>query len=80
MKKILVVDDEPAIRELVVAALEDEGYVVVSANNGRQALELLSTERPELVEDSRAVGFLPKPFELSNLFTMVDDALAARSC
>ena len=47
--KILVVDDEPAIRDLIVAVLEDEGYAVVAATNGRRALDLLPAERPDLV-------------------------------
>ena len=49
MKKIMIVDDEPAIRELLVAVLQDEGYAVVAAPNGQQALELLPRERPDLV-------------------------------
>jgi two-component system chemotaxis response regulator CheY len=38
---ILVVDDDVAIREALEAVLEDEGYVVQSAANGREALALL---------------------------------------
>ena len=48
-RKIMVVDDEPAIRDLIVAVLEDEGYEVVAATNGRRALDLLPSERPDLV-------------------------------
>jgi len=48
-KKILVVDDEPTIRDVVVALLEDEGYVVVAAHTGLRALVLLPLERPDLV-------------------------------
>ncbi len=47
--KILVVDDEPAIRDFVTAVLEDEGYQVVAAHTGRRAQELLPAERPDLV-------------------------------
>ena len=47
--KILVVDDEPAIRELIVAVLEDEGYEAIGAGSGARALELLPQERPDLV-------------------------------
>jgi two-component system, sensor histidine kinase and response regulator len=44
---VLVVDDEPDIRESLRDALEDEGYSVVTAGNGREALEILSAiERP----------------------------------
>ena len=46
-KTVLVVDDEPDIRESLRDALEDEGYRVVVARNGREALEALPTlEKP----------------------------------
>jgi len=45
----MVVDDESAIREVIVTLLVDEGYRVVAAENGPQALELLPRERPDLV-------------------------------
>ena len=45
MRTILVVDDEAAVRRSVARVLEDDGYTVVSAENGREALELLK-ERP----------------------------------
>lgn len=47
--KILVVDDEKNILKLYKAELEDEGYSVVTANSGREALELFETENPDLV-------------------------------
>jgi CheY-like chemotaxis protein len=40
-KTVLVVDDEPDIRESLRDALEDEGYDVVTAANGREALKVL---------------------------------------
>src|SRR5258708_32924676 len=40
--KILVVDDENAIRTFLVRALENEGYVVQSARSGEEALQLLA--------------------------------------
>jgi CheY-like chemotaxis protein len=40
-KTVLVVDDEPGIRESLRDVLEDEGYAVELAANGREALELL---------------------------------------
>ncbi|WP_013322035.1 response regulator transcription factor [Gloeothece verrucosa] len=39
--RILVVEDEDVIRDMVVLALEEEGYEVKSASDGRSALELL---------------------------------------
>jgi CheY-like chemotaxis protein len=40
-RTVLVVDDEPDIRESLRDALEDEGYDVVTAANGREALTVL---------------------------------------
>lgn len=49
MKKILVVDDEEAIRSLYKMELEDAGYQVETADSGVQALEKLETFSPDLV-------------------------------
>lgn len=48
-EKILVVDDEVKIVGLVRAYLEKDGYQVVAAHDGRQALEVARNERPDLV-------------------------------
>jgi DNA-binding response OmpR family regulator len=47
--KILVVDDEQAIRELLAELLSIEGYEVMSASNGREAIQLAALEPPHLV-------------------------------
>ena len=39
--RVLVVDDDPDIRALLVTALADDGYLAESAQNGRDALEVL---------------------------------------
>ena len=49
MKKILVVDDEAYIVELVKFNLEKEGYQVIVASDGRNALKMVQTEQPDLV-------------------------------
>jgi two-component system response regulator MprA len=49
MSTILVVDDEPLIRDVVVDVLRDEGYTVVTAADWRAALELVQQEAPGLV-------------------------------
>jgi CheY-like chemotaxis protein len=46
--KILVVDDEPAIRKLLRTGLGTQGYEVLEAPNGKAALELLA-KKPDLV-------------------------------
>lgn len=47
--KILVVDDEKNILKLYQAELEDEGYTVVTANSGREALDIFEKEDPDMV-------------------------------
>jgi two-component system KDP operon response regulator KdpE len=47
--KILVVDDEAAIRRFLKSALAVNGYEVVLAVNGREALRAAAAERPDLV-------------------------------
>ena len=49
MKKILVVEDEPDIRELLVNYLKNEGYEVASAEDGVTALALFSKSPFDLV-------------------------------
>jgi two-component system response regulator RegX3 len=48
-RTILVVDDETTLRETLVEALESEGFRVVSAADGREALTIFRAERPDLV-------------------------------
>ncbi len=47
--KILVVDDEESIRRTLSAVLKDEGYPVLLARHGAEALELASQEQPDAV-------------------------------
>jgi DNA-binding NtrC family response regulator len=49
MANILVVDDEMGIRELLSEILGDEGHVVSTAENARQARELRAQAKPDLV-------------------------------
>lgn len=49
MKTVLVVDDEFGIADVLAMVLEDEGYRVLSAANGRQGLDRLAETRPDLV-------------------------------
>ncbi|MFB9209168.1 response regulator transcription factor [Nonomuraea spiralis] len=47
--KVLVVDDEPNIRELLSEALELNGFAVRTAADGRQALREVARERPDII-------------------------------
>ena len=46
---VLVVDDDPAIRDIIGTVLEDEGYRVEHAANGREALDTADRCRPHAV-------------------------------
>ena len=48
-QKILLVDDEPDILEIIGFNLEREGYEVFTAPNGRKALEIARKQKPDLV-------------------------------
>jgi len=47
--KVLVIDDEPPITELLNMSLSFEGYEVASANSGREGLEKARSFRPDLI-------------------------------
>jgi CheY-like chemotaxis protein len=49
VKTVLVVDDEWVIANTVAAVLSDAGYHVLIAANGRQGLERLAEERPDII-------------------------------
>lgn len=48
-RTVLIVDDDPGLRELIRINLEHEGYRVLQAVNGVQCLEMVRHDRPELV-------------------------------
>lgn len=49
MKKILIVDDEADVVEVVKMLLELEGYTVLEAFNGKEALEIVEHEELDLI-------------------------------
>ena len=46
---ILVVDDEPQIRRVLRATLSSNGYDVIEAKNGQEAIEMVIRDRPDLI-------------------------------
>ncbi|MFO7598475.1 MAG: ATPase, T2SS/T4P/T4SS family [Candidatus Desulfacyla sp.] len=48
-KRILVVDDNAVIRKLLSHQLEAEGYMVVAAENGLEALKMVANDKPDLI-------------------------------
>ncbi|TET64384.1 response regulator [Candidatus Aerophobetes bacterium] len=76
MKKILIADDRSEVVELVKVTLEGEGYRTIDASDGREALEKIRKEKPDLIlldivmpkmngfEDLREVKKDPKTKEI----------------
>lgn len=48
-KKILVVDDEPDVREFLASCIEDAGFIVNTAVDGQDALEKVKSDTPDLM-------------------------------
>lgn len=49
MKKILVIDDEAGLREMVNAVLTRRGFAVIEAQDGREGVELARQQHPDLI-------------------------------
>lgn len=49
MTKILIVDDEELVLEMLVQMLKREGYEVEGASNGKEALKKINLNKPDLV-------------------------------
>ena len=49
MKKILIVDDQIEVRELVQVTLEVGDYKILSAENGQQAIDIAQAEHPDII-------------------------------
>ncbi|MGE3961902.1 MAG: response regulator transcription factor [Dehalococcoidia bacterium] len=63
MANILVVDDEALIRHLVVDTLTDEGFSVMAAPSGEDALHRIGVQRPDLmIVDLRMPGMSGQEF------------------
>ncbi len=60
-RAILVVDDDPFILEFLKAVLEASGYPVMTASDGREALQLLESGRPGLILLDMAMPLLDGP-------------------
>jgi two-component system, OmpR family, response regulator len=49
MTRVLVIDDDPSIRQMVAYVLGDAGYHVTEASDGWAALELIGRQHPDLI-------------------------------
>lgn len=86
--KILVVEDESTVRRVIRQYLEREGYQVIEADNGGQALKLLHEEQPDLlildimlpgIDGYTIARSLRRPVEDSNVQNIPIIMLTARS-
>ena len=66
-ERILLVDDDDGLRDLYEEELEEEGYEVLTAKNGKEALQKLKKEKPNLIvldivmpvmDGIEAIGFM----------------------
>ncbi|HEU5188027.1 MAG TPA: response regulator [Candidatus Saccharimonadales bacterium] len=48
-QKILVVEDEAPMRNMIIGVLQQAGYTVLSAMNGKEGLALAKSEHPDLI-------------------------------
>jgi len=48
-KKVLLVEDNEGLRDLYKEELEEEGYEIITVKNGKEALQKLEKEKPDLV-------------------------------
>src|ERR1700749_5080822 len=49
MAKILIVDDEPVNRDILIAFLDDSGHELIEAGNGQEALDQVAKHAPDLL-------------------------------
>ena len=72
-KTVLVVDDDPDIRLMVSWALADEGFRVVEASNGRDALHAVRRDSPDAI-------LLDLGMPVMDGWTFVRECRSARVC
>jgi DNA-binding response OmpR family regulator len=64
MAKLLVADDLVPIRQMVRITLSTQGWTIVEAKNGNEALELTRSEKPDLVLLDVDMGAGPNGFDV----------------
>ncbi len=93
MTLVLVVDDEFGVAEVLQFILEEEGYRVLTAINGKQALGLMAKDRPDVVILDFMMPLLDGPGVLAAMradealqqipvvmMSSLDEATIARRC
>ncbi|MDP9320040.1 MAG: response regulator [Chloroflexota bacterium] len=64
MAKLLIADDLVPIRQMVRITLSTQGWTIVEAENGQQALEMARAERPDLMLLDVDMGAGPNGFDV----------------
>jgi DNA-binding response OmpR family regulator len=49
LQRLLIIDDDPSLLDVLVMALEDEGYSVATASDGKQGMAAIEQQTPDLV-------------------------------
>ena len=75
-KTVLVVDDEPNVREYLTMILQDAGFTVVTAGDGLEALEVV--RREQMIRESFDRGFVYRA-PLETPYESVQASLRART-
>lgn len=73
---VMVVDDEAAIRQIATRTLESNGYRVLHAANGAEAVALFVADQDTAETHARADRFLSKPYSADTLLGCLDAVLA----
>ena len=75
--RVLIVDDEPSVLDVLVQALNQEGFVVEQAQNGSEALKLIVKHKPDLIISDMRMPVMDGK-ELYERVGALDPALAGR--
>jgi two-component system phosphate regulon response regulator PhoB len=73
MAKLLIADDLVPIRQMVRITLSTQGWTILEAENGQQALELARAEKPDLMLLDVDMGPGPNGFDVCRELKSADD-------
>ncbi len=73
MAKLLIADDLVPIRQMVRITLSTQGWTIIEADNGRTAIELARSERPDLMLLDVDMGAGPNGFDVCRELKAAED-------
>lgn len=77
-KQILIVEDDDDIRKQVTQALKYEGYDVITASNGKLALELLCDMKPDEIPGCMILDLMMPEMDGLTLMKVIEDSYSER--